>query len=435
MIYSEKTETLSREDLEQLQIERLQSTLNRVYRNVAFYKHIFDANHVDIGKIKSLDHLRGLPFTTREDLNDSYPYDMFAVPLRDIVRIHSTSGTTGRPIVVGYTKNDLRTWTECTARLLAAAGVTEHDVVQIAFHYDLFTGGFGFHQGAQLIGASVIPASTSPIERQIIIMKDFKTTVLLCTPGFALHIADTLAEKNIHPESLYLKTGICGAEPWSDRMRSRIEEGLHITSFDTYGLTEIIGPGVAGECEKRDGLHINEDHFIAEVINTKTLEPVAEGEEGELVFTTITKEGFPLIRYRTGDIASISRSPVCGCGRTTVRMSRITGRTDDMIFFEGLKLFPSQIEEILVEVEGAVPHFRIVLDREGTADTMEIQVEISETVTMIDKLKDLEKLRNDIMKRIEGALGILPKVTLVEPRSIRKRPEEKIKRLIDNRGL
>jgi phenylacetate-CoA ligase len=435
MIYSEKMETLSREDLEQLQIERLQSTLNRVYRNVAFYKHIFDEHTINIETIKSVKNLSQLPFTTREDLNKSYPYDMFAVPLKDIVRIHSTSGTTGRPIVVGYTKNDLRNWTECTARLLAAAGATEHDVVQIAFQYDLFTGGFGFHQGAQLIGASVIPASTSPIEKQIIIMKDFKTTILICTPGFGFHISRMLEEKKIHPETLSLKTGLFGAEPWSERMRTQIEDGLHITAIDTYGLTEIIGPGVAGECCERDGLHICEDHFIVEVINPKTLAPVPQGEEGELVFTTITKEGFPLIRYRTGDIGAIVSTEPCKCGRTSARMSRITGRTDDMIFFEGQKLFPSQIEEILFEVEGTEPHFQIVLDREGVTDTIEIQVEISGNITLIDKLKNLESLRDTIMKRIENALGIVVKVTLVEPRSISKDPAHKVKRVIDNRKV
>ncbi|MBN2533381.1 MAG: phenylacetate--CoA ligase [Spirochaetales bacterium] len=435
MLYNKKMETMPQPDIEQLQIERLQSTLNRVYRNVAFYKHIFDEKKIDIEKLKSKQDLAGLPFTTREDLNNCYPYDMFAVPLRDIVRIHSTSGTTGKPVVVGYTKNDLRHWTECTARLLASAGITDHDVVQIAFHYDLFTGGFGFHQGAELIGASVIPASTSTLEKQILIMKDFKSTALVCTPSFAFHIAGMLEETNTHPENLFLKVGIFGAEPWSELMRDRIEKGLHVDSIDTYGLTEIIGPGVAGECEYHTGLHINEDHFIVEVVDTSTLEPVPTGNEGELVFTTITKEGFPLIRYRTGDIARIISTEPCECGRTFVRISRIIGRTDDMIFFEGVKILPAQIEEMLLDIKGIAPHFRIVIDREQEKDTIEIQVEISKTLSAIDELKYLESLRNSIAEKLEKKLGIQVKVSLAEPGSIRKEGKGKVRLVEDRRSV
>ncbi|MBN2443267.1 MAG: phenylacetate--CoA ligase [Spirochaetales bacterium] len=434
MIFNKDMETMSRTDMEQLQIERLQSTLNRVYRNVAFYKQVFDDKKVNIEKIKTKKDLRNLPFTTRLDLNKSYPYDMFAVPLRDIVRIHSTSGTTGKPVVVGYTKNDLRHWTDCTARILAAAGITEHDVVQIAFHYDLFTGGFGFHQGAELIGASVIPASTSPIEKQILIMKDFKTTALACAPSFALHISRMLEEQKIHPENLFLKVGIFGSEPWSELMRSKIETGLHLSSKDTYGLTEIIGPGVAGECEFYNGLHINEDHFIVEVVDTKTLEPLSPGEEGELVFTTITKEGFPLIRYRTGDIASIISNEPCGCGRTTVRISRIAGRTDDMIFFEGIKILPSQIEEILLNTQGITPHFRIILERKEDKDSMEVQVEISKSLPGIDELRYLENLRDSIASKIETTIDVQAKIHLAEPGSIRGEDKDKVRRVVDKRG-
>lgn len=434
MILDQAYETLAREDLEQLQVERLQSTLNRVYRYVSFYKHSFDENGVNIERIKSIQDLARLPFTTKEDLRRSYPYDMFAVPLRDIVRIHSTSGTTGKPIIVGYTKNDLRHWTDCTARLLAAAEVTDHDVVQIAFPFNLFTGGFGFHQGAEKIGASVIPSSTSPPEKQIMIMKDFKTTVLLCAPSYAVNIASRLEELKIHAESLNLRAGLFGAEPWSENLRSQLENSLHIIALDNYGLTEVIGPGVAGECKQKNGLHINEDHFIVEVIDPNTLEPLPPGRAGELVFTTISKEGFPLIRYRTGDISCLIEER-CPCGRTLRRMQRVTGRTDDLIFIRGAKVFPSQIEEILLEAEGTAPHYRIILDRQDGNDTMEVQVEISEDFPAFDELKNLERLRDTIARQIEVVLGIEAKVTLVEPRSLLREGAGKVRRVVDKRNL
>ena len=419
-IYNPKCETLPRDELEQLQIERLQSTLNRVYRSVAFYRAAFDAHHINLEKLRTVRALGELPFTTKEDLWRSYPYDMFAVPLRDIVRIHSTSGTTGKPIVVGYTRNDLRNWTECTARLLAAAGITEHDVVQIALDYNLFAGGFGFHQGAEQIGASVIPSSfTTSVEKQIAFMKDFKTTALITTPGYALNIAVGLEERQVHPERLHLRLGLFGGERWGEPLRRQLEERLHIASTDTYGLTEIMGPGVAGECRLRRGLHINEDHFIVEVIDPKTLQPVGVGEEGELVFTTITKEGFPLIRYRTGDITSLDPAP-CPCGRTFARMARVTGRTDDLILFHGVGFFPSEIEEILAEVEGTSPHYQIILDREGGVDTLEIKVEVSEDIPSLDEMKVLEALRRQIASRVKAALDLEARVALVEPKSLRR---------------
>lgn len=417
--YNPKMERLAREELEQLQIERLQSTLNRVYRNVAFYGSAFDTHCVNLEQIKNVRDLRGLPFTTREDLQKSYPYDMFAVPLRDIVRIHSKSGTTERPIIVGYTRNDLRNWTECVARLLTAAGITEHDVVQIAFDYSLLAGGFGFHQGAEQIGASVIPMSlTTSVEKQISIMKDFKTTALVSTPAYAVNIAAALERLQVHPERLHLRLGLFGGERWSEQLRRQIEDRLHITSTDTYGLTEIMGPGVAGECHLRQGLHINEDHFIVEVIDPKTLEPVGPGEEGELVFTTITKEGFPIIRYRTGDITSINTEP-CACGRTFARMARVTGRTDDLILFRGVGFRPYQIEQILHDVEGVSPHYQIILDRQAGEDTLEVKVEISEAIPLIDEIKTLETLRGQIIRRIKTALDLAVKVTFAEPRSLR----------------
>ncbi|MBN2553486.1 MAG: phenylacetate--CoA ligase, partial [Spirochaetales bacterium] len=382
---------------------------------------------------RSVQDLAQLPFTTKEDLRRSYPYDMFAVPLRDILRIHSTSGTTGKPIIVGYTKNDLRHWTDCTARLLAAAGVTDHDVVQIAFPFNLFTGGFGFHQGAEQIGASVIPSSTAPPEKQLMIMKDFKTTILICAPSHAVDIASTLGDLSIHAESLSLRVGLFGAEPWSANLRSQLEEALHISALDNYGLTELIGPGVAGECEHKNGLHINEDHFIVEVIDPKSLQPLPLGREGELVFTTITKEGFPLVRYRTGDISTLMEEP-CPCGRTTRRMQRVSGRTDDLIFIMGQKVFPSQVEEILLEAEGTAPHYRIILDRQEGRDTMEVQVEISESYPAFDELKNLERLRDTITRKIEVVLGVEAKVTLVEPRSLLRQSGAKARRVVDNRS-
>lgn len=427
-LFSPKAESLPREELEQLQIERLQSTLNRVYRNVSFYRSAFDRHGVNLERVKSLEALRELPLTTKADLRASYPYDMFAVPLRDIVRLHSTAGTTGHPIVVGYTKNDLRAWSECTARLLAAAGVSDHDVVQIAFNYNVFTGAFGFHQGAELLGASVIPASmTATAQKQILFMKDFKTTVLVSTPGYAMTVAAGLEELQVHPERLSLRLGIFGGEPWGRGARQRLEDGLHLVAVDTYGLTEVMGPGVAGECHLRQGLHINEDHFIAEVIDPGTLEPLGDGKEGELVFTTIAKEGFPLVRYRTGDVTTLVREP-CACGRTFVRMAKVTGRTDDLVAFRGMGFFPSRIEEILLEVEGTSPHYQIILDREGGTDTIEVKVEVSEQTPSLDELRTLEALRDQIARRIDAVLDVRSKVTLVEPKSLRRggRPKDRV---------
>jgi len=435
MIFNKEYESIARQDLDQLQIERLQSTLNRVYRNVAFYKQIFDTHKINIEQIKSIKDLSSLPFTGKEDLRKSYPYDMFAVPLRDIVRIHATSGTTGKAVIVGYTKNDLKMWTECTARVLSAVGITAHDVVQIAYNYSLFTGGFGFHQGAELLGASVIPSSFSNMpERQIDIMKDFKTTALICSPSYALQLAYALEEMGVHPETLFLKTGLLGAEPWSEKLRTYLDDKLHFISYDNYGLTEIIGPGVAGECEKRNGLHINEDHFIVEVIDPKSLKPVDPGQEGELVFTTISKEGFPLIRYRTGDLSSLIPEP-CSCGRTLIRMKRVMDRTDDLIFYKELKIFPSQIEEILQKIEGTSPHYQLVLDREEGVEKIELKVEISEDLPSIDELKTLENLRGTIAERLEQELGLQAKIILAEPKSLYNTVEGKKQRVIDKREL
>lgn len=434
MMYNREYEAMKREDLTQLQIERLQLTLNRIYRNVAFYKNLYDQRGINIGDIKSIEDLRKLPFTTKDDLRKSYPYDMFAVPLRDIVRIHSTSGTTGKPIVVGYTRNDIGTWSSLMARVLTAVGVTDHDFIQIAFAYHLFTGGFGFHYGAEKIGASVIPASNSDITKQIAVMRDFKTSSLISTPGFALHIAAVLRETGIHPEQLNLKTGLFGAEPWSQNMRNEIEKSLHIDAYDNYGITEVMGPGVAFECTEKNGLHINEDHFIAETINPHSGEPAREGEPGELVFTTITKQGFPLIRYRTGDI-SILYGDACPCGRTFLRMERVSGRTDDMIIVEGTNVFPSQIEETLLEIEGVEPHYEIILDRDSGVDSVEIRVEVTDMLSLVDEIRKLEKFRNEIQSHLKTVLDIQPTITLVEPKTLSRSSGGKIQRVIDNRNM
>jgi phenylacetate-CoA ligase len=434
MIYSREYETMHREDLEQLQIERLQATLNRVYRNVAFYKHAFDEHSIIPSEIGSMDDFRRLPFTTREDLRKSYPYDMFAVPLRDIVRIHATSGTTGKPIVVGYTRNDINIWAALVARVLTAAGITNQDFVQIAFNYSLVTGGFGFHYGAEKIGASVIPSSIEDIRKQIIIMRDYKTSALVSTPGYALHIASVFEDTGIHPEELSLRTGIFGSEPWSENLRAQIEQGLHITAYDNYGSSEIMGPGVSFECEERKGLHINEDHFIVEVIDTESMAPAKAGEDGELVLTTITKQGFPLIRYRTGDISHLI-TDACSCGRTTVRMSRVSGRTDDMLIVEGVNFFPSQIEEALLQIEGIEPHYLIILNREAGVDMMEIQVEVPEELPFMDDLGKLQRFKTTVQDKLNMALGIKVKVTLVEPKTIGRSTGGKMNRVIDKREL
>lgn len=432
MIYDKTYECMSREDIDQLQVERLQATLNRVYQNVAFYKHLFDKAGVSIEKVKSVGDIKGLPFTTKEDLRLSYPYNMFAVPLKDIVRIHSTSGTTGKPIVVGYTRSDIGIWSTMVARVLTAVGINEHDFVQIAFNYNLTAAGLGFHYGAEKIGASVIPSATQNIGKLIQIMKDYKTTAVISTPGYALHISKVMEEQGIHPENLHLKTGLFGAESWSESLRSEIEKGLHIRAYDNYGLTELIGPGVSYECECRNGLHINEDHFIVEVIDPHSQEPVNFGEEGELVFTTITKQGFPLIRYRTGDISSLIEGK-CDCGRSFIRMNRVTGRQDDMIIIDGINVFPSQIEECFLQVEGVEPHYQIILDRKDGFDTIEIQVEATDKIQFIDKVGSLLELKQKLQKHLEEKLDIRPIVTFVNKKSIQRSEGNKIRHIIDNR--
>jgi len=411
-------ETLSRDNLAQLQIERLQTTLNRVYRNVAFYKHAFDKNKIVIEDIRSLADIRKLPFTTKEDLRTSYPYDMFALPLRDIVRIHASSGTTGKPIVVGYSKNDLLHWADLVARELSWAGVTEHDVVQIGFAYSLFTGGLGYHGGAEKIGASVIPSSTSGnLLDQITIMKDFKTSVLISSPSSMLALARLFKTLDIHAEKMHLKCAIIGSEPWSEAVRVEIESTFRVTAFDSYGLSEIIGPGVSAECDKHNGLHVNEDHFIVEVIDPDTCASLDNSEEGELVFTTITKEGFPLIRYRTGDRARLLPG-MCECGRTFVRMSRVAGRTDDMIICQNKKFLPSQVFDSVLATPGLAPLCKIIVDKVDCADVIEVGVALEAGSDFFDKIKTVEKLRANLSANLINTLGVTAKITLHEESSL-----------------
>jgi len=434
MIWNKKYETMTRDQMDQVQLERLQATVNRVKRNVAFYRQSLSAPGVRSDDIQSLTDLQRLPFTTKEDLRKSYPYDMFAVPLRDIVRIQSTSGTTGTPVVVGYTPNDLRTWAECVARVLSAGGMTEHDVVQVAFTYGLFSGGFGLHAGAERVGASVIPASTGSLEKQVRIMKDFKTTALACTPSYALAIASAIEEMGIDRRELSLRVGYFGAEPWSEGLRSVLEQGLGITALDNYGLTEVLGPGVSFECEKKDGLHVNEDCFILEVIDPTSAEVLPDGAEGELVLTTITKEGFPMLRYRTGDLGSVTRAP-CPCGRTLARMSRIRGRRDDMIILGATKVFPSQIEEIITAEPGLSPHFEITLDRKDGIDTLSILVEPAEARNGAGPAPGHGDPCERAARKVEAVLGVTAKISAVEPGSLTRAGEGKLRRVVDKREI
>jgi phenylacetate-CoA ligase len=428
-VWNEKYEMIDRDELMQMQLERLQQTLSRVYRRVSYYHNLFNKIEFDPHEVSTLDDLRKIPYTTKETLRLAYPYDMFAVPLREVVRMQSTSGTTGLPLIVGYTKNDIEHWTDLTARVLSAGGVTKDDIVQICFPYGLFTGGLGFHYGAEKIGASVIPSSESDIENQVIIMKDYRTSALVCAPTYAALICDALDEKGISPAELSLRKGLFGAEPWSEAFRSEIEESLSITATDNYGITEIIGPGISFECEQKNGLHISEDHFIAEIINPDTGEVLEPGSKGELVLTTITKEAYPLIRYRTGDLTSL-RVETCGCGRSFVKMERVFERIDDMIIFNGQNMFPSQFEQILTEVIGKTPNFQLVVSKENNLDKMEIQVEVSGDI-FFDEMGKLTDLEHHIMKEIEDRLDFLPEVKLVEPRTVQR--SMKGRRVIDNR--
>ena len=430
MIWDRRNECMKREEVEQLQLERLQSTLNRVYRNVAFYKKRFDRLKILPDEIQTIQNLARFPLTAKEDLRESYPYGMFALPLREVVRIHSSSGVTGKPTVTGYTRNDLHHWGQLTARVLAAGGVTKDDVVQITFKYGLFTGAFGLHHGAELIGASVIPMSTGNTRKQVLIMQDYKTTALVSTPSYALLLARYMEKEGINPKSLSLKLGLFGGEPCPESMRKEIEERLFISATDNYGVSEVMGPGVSAECEYKNGLHLYEDHFIPEIIDPQTLQVLPPGAEGELVLTTLTKEAFPLVRYRTRDITSLEYSP-CPCGRTLVRMKKVLGRSDDIIVIKGIKVFPSQVESILMEVEGVEPRYQMIADRVEGVDTLELKVEVNERV-FSDEIKNLQNIAAQIERKLREIVGVSAKVKLVAPESLQPQ-NGKAQKVIDRR--
>ncbi|MCX5881648.1 MAG: phenylacetate--CoA ligase [Deltaproteobacteria bacterium] len=433
MIYDIEFETLPREALTAIQLRRLMATLERVYATVPFYRSRFEDAGITPNDIRSLEDFQQLPFTTKQDLRDNYPFGMFAVPMDNVVRIHASSGTTGQPTVVGYTARDINTWSELMARALTAGGAGRKDIIHNAYGYGLFTGGLGVHYGVEKLGASVIPVSGGNTKRQIIIMRDFGPTILTSTPSYALHLAEEAEEMGVSFEKLKFKYGIFGAEPWSEQMRQEIERKLHLKAVDIYGLSEVMGPGVAVEChEAQNGLHIFEDHFIPEIIDPATGKVLPYGETGELVFTSITKEAFPIVRYRTRDITSLNPEP-CICGRTLVRMKKVSGRTDDMLIIRGVNVFPSQIESVLMEIEGIEPHYQLVVDREDNLDTLTVHVEISER-SFSDEVKVLQRLERKISHSIKEYLGVSARVKLVEPKVI-ARSQGKAVRVIDNRKL
>ena len=433
MIYNEEYETMPREALEAIQLRRLQKTVARVYNTVPFYKKRFDEVGVKVDDVSSLDDLRRLPFTYKDNLRDNYPFGMFTVPMDDVVRIHASSGTTGKPTVVGYTARDIQIWSELMARTLMAGGATRGDMIHNAYGYGLFTGGLGFHYGAEKLGASVIPISGGNTKRQVMIMTDFGPTILTCTPSYALLIAEVAEEMGVDFREFNFKAGIFGAEPWSEQMREEIERKLNIKAMDIYGLSEIIGPGVSVECiEAQDGLHIFEDHFIPEIIDPDTEEVLPYGTPGELVFTTITKEAFPVIRYRTRDISVLYPEP-CRCGRTIVRMGRVQGRSDDMLIIRGVNVFPSQIESVIMEIDGIEPYYQLEVAREGRLDTLTVKVEVNEKV-FSDEVKNLQNMERKLEKNIKEMLSVSAQVKLVEPKSI-QRSEGKAVRVIDKRKI
>ena len=431
MIWNRDAETMDIAARRELQARRLRETVARVYENVPFYRAKMEAIGITPGDIRGLEDLPQLPFTTKQDMRDNYPYGMLAVPLKEIVRIHSSSGTTGRPTVVAYTKNDLGVWAEVLARALAAAGVNEESVFQVAVNYGLFTGGLGFNYAAELVGASVIPASSGNTARQVMLLQDFKVTSMIVTPSYALHLAEIMAEQGVRREDLSLKSVLCGAESWSDGMRREIEAKFGVKTFDVYGLSEIIGPGVSSDCELQQ-LHIQEDHFCAEIIDPETGEVLPEGARGELVLTTLTKQGMPMIRYRTRDLTSIHRAG-CACGRTTATMSRVLGRSDDMLIIRGVNIFPSQVETVLLNLGETAPHYQLIVDRVNNLDTLTVVAELSEEIWTAGA--DCRRaLARRIQDNLRAVLGLTAAVELVEPRTI-KRSEGKAVRVIDKRRL
>lgn len=430
MIWDPRNECISREQLRELQLERLKKTLRLAYGRVPFYRELFGRHGVGPDDLRCLEDISRFPFTTKLALRDNYPYGLFAVPLKDVVRLHASSGTTGKPIVVGYTKNDLENWAQLIARIVTRAGVTDEDVAQITFGYGLFTGAFGLHYGLEKVGVTIVPSSVGNTEKQIMLLKDFGATVLVGTPSYAMHLAEAARKMGVGPGDLKLRVGLFGAEAWSEGMRAELERAWGIKATDNYGLSEVMGPGVSGECVEALGMHINEDHFLVEVIDPGTGEPKAPGEPGELVITTLTKEAFPVIRYRTRDITTLNTDP-CACGRTLARMHRVTGRTDDMLIISGVNVFPSQIESVLVEIEGISPNYQIIVTKKGYLDILEVQVE-PDGSAFTGSYRDLEALEEKVRSRLQSVLSIGARVRLMDPFSI-ERSQGKAKRVIDNR--
>ena len=429
MIWNEAKECMSRDELTALQSKRLVKIVDRVYHNVEPYRRKMQKIGLEPGDIKGIEDLSKLPYTTKDDLRENYPFGLFAVPQSEIVRVHASSGTTGKATVVGYTRHDLEIWQECVARAMTMAGIGRGDIIQIAYGYGLFTGGLGAHYGAEHLGATVVPQSTGNTKKLVTMMKDFNVTALACTPSYLLHIAEVLEQENMLGD-VKLRAAVCGAEPWTEAMRHQIEDRLHITAHDIYGLSEVMGPGVACDCQFHHGLHIAEDHFLPEIIDPDTYEPLGPNQSGELVFTTLTKEALPLIRYRTKDLTSISYDK-CECGRTSARLSRFTGRSDDMLIIRGVNVFPSQIETALLEMSGTTPHYLMIVDRVNNLDTLEVQVEVEERF-FSDQIRELENLSKQIAHTIQMAIGLAVKVKLVEPSTL-ERSEGKSKHVIDRR--
>lgn len=432
-IFQPEFECASRNHIRDIQTERLRKVVAFCWDKVPYYRKKMEHAGVKVSDIRTLDDIVKIPLTTKEDMRWNYPFGMFAVPPRELIRIHSSSGTTGNPTVVGYTRADIELWSDLCARFITSAGVTPDDTIQIMFGYGLFTGGFGLHYGMERVGATVIPASSGNTRRQIKIMRDFGTTTLVSTPSYALYVADALRDLGINPAEMGFKVGLFGAEPWSEAMRARIENALDIHATDNYGLSEIIGPGVSGECVFKNGMHLQEDHFLPELIDPETLEPIdpASGAKGELVLTTLSKEALPILRYRTKDLTTFNYEP-CECGRTTVRMSKVSGRTDDMLIIRGVNIFPSQIESVILQADHVHPHYLITVDRKNNLDFIEVQVEVSEDL-FHDEMRQLQEHRLKLKREIESTLGLSIELKLVEPKTL-VRSEGKAKRVIDKRG-
>lgn len=432
MIWNRAKECMSREDMRKLQGKRLHDAVERVYHNTPFYRTKMQELDITPDDITTLEDIVKLPFTTKQDLRDNYPYGLFATPMSEIIRLHASSGTTGKPTVVGYTRKDLSIWSEMIARCLTAYGATREDIFHIAYGYGLFTGGLGLHYGVEKLGATVIPMSSGNTKKQLQLLRDFSPTAIACTPSYALYLADSIDKEGMERSEFNLRIGIFGAEPWSANMRKDIENRLGIKAYDIYGLSEIMGPGVSHECGEQNGSHIIEDHFIPEIIDPKTFEQLPYGEQGELVFTTITKEGLPLLRYRTKDLTTLTDEP-CACGRTNVRMGRITGRSDDMLIIRGVNVFPSQIESVILEIEEVEPHYMLTIDRINNLDVLTVQVEVGEKF-LSDGMNRMIELKKNIAHRLQSVLGISADIKLVEPRSL-QRFEGKAQRVIDNRKI